>query len=286
MCVDQVVVPCTLQGPRSVATVARMDPAGDRSTVGGMDLGIEGRRAAVAGASGGLGLASAKATRRSRRTSRDLWSRRGADQRRCGRGRPRLRADRVRRVDRRGRRRRSSAAATRRSAASTSSCRTRADRRPATSRRPPVELYPTGLDLNLLSIVGMCKVGDPRDAGSAAGVGSSAITSVCRAPADRHADPVQHRASGRHRVPEDRRPRGRARRRHRQHRAARHPRHRPDDRAVRRHARCRRRSASRPAWWAIPTTSVTVVAFLCSEQAKFITGAQLHVDGGAYGGLL
>lgn len=29
-----------------------------------------------------------------------------------------------------------------------------------------------------------------------------------------------------------------------------------------------------------------VVAFLCSEQAKFTTGVQLHVDGGAYGGLL
>lgn len=29
-----------------------------------------------------------------------------------------------------------------------------------------------------------------------------------------------------------------------------------------------------------------VVTFLCSEQAKFVTGVQLHVDGGAYGGLL
>jgi 3-oxoacyl-[acyl-carrier protein] reductase len=29
-----------------------------------------------------------------------------------------------------------------------------------------------------------------------------------------------------------------------------------------------------------------VVAFLCGEQAKFITGAQLQIDGGAYGGLL
>ena len=30
----------------------------------------------------------------------------------------------------------------------------------------------------------------------------------------------------------------------------------------------------------------SVVAFLCSEQAKFVTGVQLHIDGGSYGGLL
>jgi 3-oxoacyl-[acyl-carrier protein] reductase len=30
----------------------------------------------------------------------------------------------------------------------------------------------------------------------------------------------------------------------------------------------------------------SIVAFLCSEQAKFLTGAQIHVDGGAYQALL
>ena len=25
-----------------------------------------------------------------------------------------------------------------------------------------------------------------------------------------------------------------------------------------------------------------IVTFLCGEQAKFLTGAQIHVDGGAY----
>ena len=29
-----------------------------------------------------------------------------------------------------------------------------------------------------------------------------------------------------------------------------------------------------------------IVAFLCSEQAKFLTGAQVHVDGGTYQALL
>ncbi len=28
-----------------------------------------------------------------------------------------------------------------------------------------------------------------------------------------------------------------------------------------------------------------IVTFLCGEQAKFVTGLQLHVDGGSFGGL-
>jgi 3-oxoacyl-[acyl-carrier protein] reductase len=30
----------------------------------------------------------------------------------------------------------------------------------------------------------------------------------------------------------------------------------------------------------------SVVAFLCSEHAKFVTGTHLHVDGGSYPGLM
>ena len=34
-----------------------------------------------------------------------------------------------------------------------------------------------------------------------------------------------------------------------------------------------------------PADFGSIVTFLCSEQAKFVTGAQLHVDGGTFGGL-
>jgi 3-oxoacyl-[acyl-carrier protein] reductase len=34
-----------------------------------------------------------------------------------------------------------------------------------------------------------------------------------------------------------------------------------------------------------PADFGAVVAFLCGEQAKFVTGLQLHVDGGSFGGL-
>jgi NAD(P)-dependent dehydrogenase (short-subunit alcohol dehydrogenase family) len=34
-----------------------------------------------------------------------------------------------------------------------------------------------------------------------------------------------------------------------------------------------------------PADFGAIVTFLCSEQSKFVTGLQLHVDGGTYGGL-
>jgi 3-oxoacyl-[acyl-carrier protein] reductase len=36
----------------------------------------------------------------------------------------------------------------------------------------------------------------------------------------------------------------------------------------------------------VPADFGSVVAFMCSEQAKFVTGTHLQVDGGAYGGLI
>ena len=86
-------------------------------------------------------------------------------------------------------------------------------------------------------------------------------------------------------VPQDRRPRGGRRRRHGQHRAARACtaptgiRHLYGDRVDR-------------AADGIPAGVIgeaddfgAAVAFLCSEQAKFITGVGLHIDGGSFAGL-
>ena len=89
----------------------------------------------------------------------------------------------------------------------------------------------------------------------------------------------------RDRVPEVARPRGRARRRHRELGAARIARHRPVDLALRRRHLIRGTQGSRPASSADPDDFGAIVAFVCSEHAKFLTGAAIWVDGGAYGGL-
>ena len=103
-----------------------------------MDLGIAGRRAAVAAASKGLGLRRRAGARRRRCAGRDLRPPRrhdrGGGRRDSGAGAVPIVADLVD-SRRRGRLRRATRAP--RSAGSTSSSPTRADRRPATSRASP-----------------------------------------------------------------------------------------------------------------------------------------------------
>src|ERR1700712_3163625 len=139
---------------------SRKHPISCAATVAGMDLGIAERRAAVAGASGGLGLATAKALAAA-----------GVHVAICGRDEARIRA-----------------AAT----AVGHDCHplvcdvaaaeggeafveaavdalggidilipNAGGPPPGTFASTPVELYQTGLDLNLLSIVGMCKAAIP-----------------------------------------------------------------------------------------------------------------------------
>ena len=182
-----------------------------------MDLGIAGRRAAVAGASGGLGLATAKALAAA-----------GVHVAICGRdearldgggrrGRPRMRADRVRRVDCRRRRRSSSRAATEALGG--------VDILVANAGGPPPGDFAStdrstcttpALDLSLMSVVGMCKAAVPAMQAQHWGR-VVAITSIAVRQPIGHADPVEHGAGRRHRLPEDGRPRGRPRRRHREH---------------------------------------------------------------------
>ena len=118
-----------------------------------------------------------------------------------------------------------------------------------------------------------------RDAGTALGTGGR--DHVGRgATADPQPDPLQHRACGAHRLPEDARPRGRRRRRHREHRSS---------RGATTPSGSGRSAATRPAppEGAIgrPEDFGRIAAFLCSESARFVTGASLHVDGGGYAGI-
>ena len=46
------------------------------------------------------------------------------------------------------------------------------------------------------------------------------------------------------------------------------------------------RRRSRPATIGRPDDFGRIAAFLCSEHARYVTGAALTVDGGAYAGLL
>ena len=126
-----------------------------------MDLGIAGKRAAVAAASSGLGLASAKALAAEGVRGGDLRTRQGPARRR-------------RRRDRRRLRRRSSPTSAMPPAAAAfvaaaSEALGGVDILVTNAGGPPagdfaatdVDAYPDALGLNLLSVVGMCKAAAP-----------------------------------------------------------------------------------------------------------------------------
>lgn len=260
-----------------------MDSISDDSQPTGMDLGIAGRRAAVAGASSGLGLASAKALAAA-----------GAHVAICGRDEARITAA----AEAVGHGCIPLVCDVSSTAGGDAFVRAaiealggvdilvpNAGGPPSgTFASTPTELYQSGIDLNLLSIVGMCKAAIPlmqeRKWGRVAAITSVSVrqpiaglilSNTARAGVTGFLKTVAREVAidgvtvntvqpGIHATDRMTMLYGGT----------------PD--AV---------SLGIPAGVVgDPNDFGRVVAFLCSESAKFITGAQLQVDGGAYGGLL
>ncbi len=149
---------------------------------------------------------------------------------------------------------------------------------PGTFASTPVDAYPAALELNLLSVVAMCKAAVPamqeRRWGRVVAITSLSVrqpiadlilSNTARAGATGFLKTLAMEVAGDgvtvnsvqpglHRTP----------------------------RAIELHGE--EQQASKPMGDADDFGKV--VAFLCSEPAKFTTGVQLHVDGGAYQGLL
>ena len=248
-----------------------------------MDLGIEGRRAAVAGASGGLGLATAKALAGA-----------GVHVVICGRDEARITAAAaevgygcipiVADVGSAEGGERFVEAAIAALGGIDILVPNAGGPPPGTFASTPLDLYQTGLDLNLLSVVGMCKAAIPsmqeRHWGRVIAITSVAVrqpiatlilSNTARAGVTGFLKTVAREVAidgvtvntvqpGIHATNRMTQLYGGV----------------PDGAAL-----------------GIPAGVVGdpddfghVVTFLCSEHAKFVTGAQLQVDGGAYGGLL
>jgi 3-oxoacyl-[acyl-carrier protein] reductase len=248
-----------------------------------MDLGIEGKRAAVAGASGGLGLSSAKALAAA-----------GARVAICGRDRDRIEAAAtavgqgcipiVCDV--------ASAEGGAAFVAAANDALGGIDILVPNAGGPPpgtfastdIDLYQVGLDLNLLSIVGMCKAAIPEMQAQRWGrviaitsvavrqpIATLILSNTARAGATAFLKTVAREVAGDGVTVNTVQP------------------------GIHATARMNTLYGGVPdaATLGIPAGVVgdpddfgKVVAFLCSDAAKFITGAQLQVDGGAYGGLL
>lgn len=241
-----------------------------------MDLGLRGRRAAVAAATSGLGFASAAAL-----------AAEGAEVVICGRDRSRLDAA----VGRIGDRCRGVVCdvsgtdggeefvrAARRELGGIDILVTNAGGPPSgTFDSTDVGAYQPAIELNLLSVLGMCKaaVPDMRAAGwgrvvaitslsvrqpiaelilsNTARAGATGLLKTLAREVAADGVTVNSVQPGLHRTPRV-------------------------DELYGDSARSRRMGN--------PADFGAIVTFLCSEQAAFLTGAQIHVDGGAYAGLL
>lgn len=248
-----------------------------------MELGIAGKRAAVAGASAGLGLATARAL-----------ALEGAEVVICGRDASRIQAAAalvgygcVPLVLDVG-----SADGGAAFVAAATEVMGGVDILIANAGGPPagtfastdVDLYQTGLDLNLLSVVGMCKAAIPamqeRKWGRVVAITSIAVrqpiptlilSNTARAGVTGFLKTVAREVAhdgvtvntvqpGLHLTARVTQLYG----------------HTPDAAAM-----------GIPAGViGDPDDFGHIVTFLCSDHAKFVTGVQMHVDGGAYGGLL
>ena len=240
-----------------------------------MDLGIAAARRGRGGVAAGSGSPPRAALADGRRAPSPSAA---ASQERidaaAARDRPARGPARRRRVHRGGRggvrpRRRAT-----RSAASTSSSPTAADRRPATSPSTDLERLPRRDRAQLPRARSRCAARRCPAMQAQRWGRVLAITSVAVRQPIADADPLEHRAAGAHRLPQDARARGRGRRRHRELAPARAPRHRADPRALRR--RARRVAAGIPAGViGDPSDFGRIAAFLCSEPASFVTGAAI-----------
>jgi len=240
-----------------------------------MQLGVEGRRAAVAAASGGLGLASARAL-----------AAEGATVAICGRDRSRI-DEAAASIDGEvvplvvdvGDAEGGAAfvAAATEALGGVDILVTNAGGPPAgTFATTPVGAYPGALDLNLMSVVGMVSAAAPamqeRGWGRIVAITSIAVrqpmpnlilSNTARAGATGFLKTVARELAGTGVTVNSVQP------------------------AL--HATDRVKQLYGDASFGElgdPDDFGAVVAFLCSEQARYVTGAQLHIDGGAYQALL